>query len=127
MCVTITPRAANFMRRMVKFSGDPSGRGFRLEVSPGGCSGYASAFTIEAGPQAGDREFDAEGTPMYLPESSCEMLRGHVIDFADSAASTGLIFAGPAQQGACGCGNGKPAGFAAVPIANIGRKATCKA
>jgi iron-sulfur cluster assembly accessory protein len=121
MCVTITPRAAAFMRRMVKFCDDPAGRGFRLVVSPGGCSGFASFFTIEAKPHPGDREFDAEGTPVYMPDSSCELLRGHVIDFADSATQTGLVFTGPAQSAGCGCGKGRATGLASVPVGNICR------
>jgi iron-sulfur cluster assembly accessory protein len=122
MCVTITPKAAAFMRRMVKFSGGPTGSGFRLVVSPGGCSGYASLFTIESKPQDGDREFDAEGTPLFMPEPSCELLRGHVIDFAETATQTGLIFAGPAQPAGCGCGKGKATGLASVPVGNICRQ-----
>ena len=44
--MTVTPAAEKFMRRMVRFSSHPGG-GFRLTVSPGGCSGYNSAFTVE--------------------------------------------------------------------------------
>ena len=50
--VTVTPAAAKFIRRMVKFSDHPAG-GFRLSVTPGGCSGYSSEFTVQAAPLAG--------------------------------------------------------------------------
>ena len=46
MDITITPAAQKFMRRMVRFGGDGA-TGFRLLVSPGGCSGLASEFTVE--------------------------------------------------------------------------------
>ncbi|MGZ9409354.1 MAG: iron-sulfur cluster assembly accessory protein, partial [Methylocystis sp.] len=37
MKFTLTPAAQKFIRRMIQFSANPGG-GFRLMVSPGGCS-----------------------------------------------------------------------------------------
>jgi Fe-S cluster assembly iron-binding protein IscA len=42
---TLTPAALKFMRRMVRFSETPAG-GFRLTVTPGGCSGSIAEFTV---------------------------------------------------------------------------------
>lgn len=50
MDLTITPSAAKFIQRMVRFGGAGEGAGFRLSVSPGGCSGLASEFSVEAEP-----------------------------------------------------------------------------
>ncbi len=41
MNFTITPAAQKFMRMMLRVDG-PAGSGFRLAVSPGGCSGLAA-------------------------------------------------------------------------------------
>ena len=51
MCVTITPRAAKYMRRMVRFGEGSAAAGFRLTVKPGGCSGFDSSFTVAEVPQ----------------------------------------------------------------------------
>ena len=82
--VILTPAAAKFMTRMVRFSGEPDGAGFRLQVSAGGCSGFNSEFTVEAAPQAGDAVVDVDGVRMFLPAESRLLLEGVTIDFADT-------------------------------------------
>jgi len=111
--VTVTPAAEKFMRRMVRFSEHPSG-GFRLTVSPGGCSGYNSEFTIEPALQAGDSELQVNDVKVYLPAESRLMLDGVTVDFADTPTKSGLTFFNPAQA-ACGCSSSGDAAPAAAP------------
>ena len=47
MNFTITPAAQKFMRMMLRAAGG-AGSGFRLAVSPGGCSGLAADITTDA-------------------------------------------------------------------------------
>jgi iron-sulfur cluster assembly accessory protein len=110
--VTVTAAAEKFMRRMVRFSEHPSG-GFRLTVSPGGCSGYNSAFTVEPALPPGDAELLVNGMKVFLPAESRLMLDGVTIDFADTPTQSGLTFFNPAQA-ACGCST---SGDAAPPPA----------
>lgn len=105
--VAVTPNAEKFMRRMVRFSGLGSGAGFRLVVSPGGCSGLSSEFTVEPGPVAGDATVDVNGMPMFLPVESRLLLEGVTIDFSDSLASSGLKFINP-NAAACACSSAAP-------------------
>ena len=99
------------MRRMVRFSAAPSG-GFRLTVSPGGCSGYSSEFTVEAAPKAGDAEIQVNGLRMFLPAESRLMLDGVTVDFADTPTQSGLTFFNP-NAAACGCSTADSASPAA--------------
>ena len=46
MQFTITPAAQKFVRRIIQFSVNPNG-GFRLRVSPGGCSGLSAEYDVE--------------------------------------------------------------------------------
>ena len=120
--VTVTPAAEKFMRRMVRFSEAPEG-GFRLTVTPGGCSGYASAFTVEAAPQAGDAELRIGGLRLFLPAESRLMLDGVTVDFADTPTQSGLTFTNP-NAAACGCstaGTAQPPAQAAVSLSSIRR------
>ena len=96
----ITPAAQKFVRRMIQFSANPTG-GFRLLVSPGGCSGLSAQFDVEAEPRQGDQEFVVEGLKFYLPAESRLLLDGVTIDFADSASSGGLVFHDPKHAGSC--------------------------
>jgi len=100
MNVTITPNAHKFIRRMIQFSVNPAG-GFRLLVSPGGCSGLSAQFDVEASPREGDKEFVFDGLKFFLPAESRLLLDGVTIDFADSSTSGGLVFRDPKHTGSC--------------------------
>jgi len=100
MKFTVTPAAQKFIRRMIQFSANPAG-GFRLLVSPGGCSGLSALFDVEAAPRAGDQEFTVDGLKFYLPAESRLLLDGVTIDFADSSTSGGLVFHDPKNTGSC--------------------------
>jgi iron-sulfur cluster assembly protein len=100
MKFTLTPPAQKFIRRMVQFSTNPGG-GFRLQVSPGGCSGLSAQFDVEATPRAGDQEFVVDGVKFFLPAESRLLLDGVTIDFAESSTSGGLVFHDPKNTGSC--------------------------
>jgi iron-sulfur cluster assembly accessory protein len=120
--VTVLPAAEKFMRRMVRFSDHPNG-GFRLSVSPGGCSGYASEFTVEAAPQGGDSELTVNGLRVFLPAESRLLLDGVTVDFADTPLQSGLTFVNP-NAASCGCstaGDAKPPAEASVSLSSIKR------
>ena len=112
--MTVTAAAERFMKRMVKFSGLPATAGFRLTVSPGGCSGYTSEFTVEAEPLAGDQPVDVNGLKVFLPAESRLMLEGVTIDFADTPTQSGLTFFNP-NAGACGCSSSSEGAAPSAP------------
>lgn len=122
--VTITAAAEKFMRRMVRFSEHPGG-GFRLCVSPGGCSGYNSEFTIEAAPREGDSEMLVGGVKVYLPAESRLMLDGVTVDFADTPTKSGLTFFNPLAAASSCSSSAEPSAppaRATISLASIGRK-----
>jgi len=100
MNVTITPAAERFIRRMLRMSGLPES-GFRLMVSPGGCSGLSSDFAVEAAPRTGDAVCDIDGVRLFLPAESRILLDGTIIDFSDTPTQTGFVISDPNKS--CGC------------------------
>jgi iron-sulfur cluster assembly accessory protein len=100
MNFTITPAAQKFMRMMLRVDGG-AGSGFRLAVSPGGCSGLAAEISVLATPQTGDAVVEREGVKLFLPAESRLLLDGVTIDFADTPTQTGLVFLDP-KQVSCG-------------------------
>lgn len=106
MCVTITLRAAKYMRQMVRFGEGSASAGFRLSVKPGGCSGFDPSFTVVEAPQAGDTVVEQNGALLFLTAETCSLLQGHTIDFKESPASSGLTFTNPNGPHVCGCGAG---------------------
>ncbi|HEY8946508.1 MAG TPA: iron-sulfur cluster assembly accessory protein [Polyangiaceae bacterium] len=103
--ITVTTAAEKFMRRMVRFGGQGAGAGFRLIVRPGGCSGLASEFSIEATPRADDRVLSFNGLQLFLSPDSHALLAGVTIDFVDTRHESGLAFIDP-KAGACSCATG---------------------
>ena len=94
MSFTITPAASRFMRMMVMADGGPD-FGFRLSVTPGGCSGLNAEISVTAEPAPGDAVVDGGGVKLFLPAESRILLEGVTIDFADTATQTGLVFQDP--------------------------------
>lgn len=115
---TVTPAAEKFIRRMVKFSGLPASAGFRLTVTPGGCSGYNSEFTVEAEPAAGDEVADVNGVKVFLPAESRLILNGVIVDFADTPTKSGLTFVNPSAA-PCACSSSGDAASTAPAMAKI--------
>lgn len=121
--VTITPAAAKFINRIVRFSGLPAGAGLRLAVTPGGCSGYSSEFSAEAAPQASEQLLETGGVRLFLGAESRLMLNGITIDFVETATTSGLSFIDPNKE-ACACSSAETApkvGVTKIEISSIGR------
>ncbi|MFP3801429.1 HesB/IscA family protein [Paraburkholderia sp. SIMBA_027] len=120
--LTVMPAAEKFMRRIVRFACLPAGAGFRLLVSPGGCSGYNAEFSAEAAPQAGEQVLEINGLRLFLAAESRLLLDGMTIDFVETATQSGLTFASP-NQAPCACssaGASEP-GVARIDVGAIGR------
>ena len=124
MNITITDKAAKFITRMIRFNGGTANSGFRLVVTPGGCSGFNSSFSVETAPLQGDAVLDNNGVKVFLPAESRILLDGVTVDFTDTAMSTGLSFINPNAQ-SCACSSastGAPPQSATISIASIQRR-----
>lgn len=124
MNLTITVAAEKFIRRMLRFGGGET-YGFRLLVSPGGCSGLNAEFSVESAPFDGDKVLECNGLKLFLPAESRILLEGATMDFADTPTQTGLVFRQP-NAASCGCsssgGGAGAGGITTVDIGSIGRK-----
>jgi len=98
MTFTITPAAQKFMRMMLRADGTQSS-GFRLAVTPGGCSGLSADIAVRPQPEQGDAVVDYNGIKLFLPTESRLLLDGVTVDFADTAAQTGFVFHDPKFTG----------------------------
>jgi len=104
---SISPKAESFIRTMVRFSGKGPGAGFRLQVSPGGCSGMSAEFAVEEKAQGNERTLDVGGVKVFIPLLSYAMLEGVTIDYVDTATKSGFNFIDP-NKGACDCSSSSP-------------------
>jgi len=124
--VTLDTAATKFISRVVRFSGLPAGAGFRLTVTAGGCSGYASEFTVEAAPLDGDETLEINGLKIFLPAESRLILEGVAIGFEETPTKSGLTFVNP-NAAPCACSSSGESSSASptmqtIEISSITRK-----
>lgn len=120
MNIAITPAAEKFIGRMIRFGGVPGG-GFRLAVSPGGCSGLAAEFSVESEPRSGEAVLEHNGVKLFLPAESRLLLEGVTVDFADTPTESGLVFRDPKGTGSV-CGSQPSASAELVNLTTFGSR-----
>lgn len=127
--VSFTAAAEKFIRRMVRFSENPNG-GLRLLVTPGGCSGYTTEFSVVAAPSEGDSELPVAGTRLFLPAQSRMVLDGVIVDFADTPTQSGFVITNPGAA-PCACSSSGDASAmpaeAAVSVSAIVKRVSAPA
>jgi iron-sulfur cluster assembly accessory protein len=106
MNLTITPAAEKFIRRFLRFATAPES-GFRLAVTPGGCSGLAAEFDVAPAPREGDAVVQCNGLRLFLPAESRLLLEGVTIDVAETRTQSGFVFHDPKSSGAA-CSSASP-------------------
>lgn len=111
---TLTPKAEQFIRRLLRLSVGEEG-GLRLCVTAGGCSGLSYDFSPELAPRPGDTTVHYHGIRLFLPEENLKLLTGVTIDFIDTTTATGLIFLDPKASACPSCGG-------AISVSAIQRK-----
>jgi iron-sulfur cluster assembly protein len=121
--ITLTPAAARFINRILRFSGLGAGAGLRLAVTPGGCSGYSSEFSPAVFPQADEQMLEVGGVRLFLGAQSRLLLNGLTIDFVETITQSGLSFIDP-HKAACACSSAETApkpSVTKIAIGAIGR------
>jgi iron-sulfur cluster assembly accessory protein len=113
--IIVTEGAEKFMRRMARFGGGGAGAGFRLVVSPGGCSGLSADFSIEQEAKPGDETVVVNDFRIFVPAPSAKLLAGVTIDFVDTPMQQGLTFFNPKAPSSC-ADNARPAVVQLSPL-----------
>jgi len=118
MGVTFSQKAEAFMRRMVRMGGNPAA-GFRLEVSPGGCSGLAAQFDVESGPGSQDVVLETNGIRVFMSQESRRLLEGASVDFVDTRTDSGFSIVAPNAAKACASSSASLPAVANIEISRI--------
>jgi iron-sulfur cluster assembly protein len=102
MSVTVTPKAANQIRKALLKRG--GGVGLRVAVKTSGCSGYAYALEFADEPAAEDLAFESEGVRVLVDARSLPMVDGTQLDWVREGLNEGFKFNNPNASATCGCG-----------------------
>ncbi|MGD0410754.1 MAG: iron-sulfur cluster assembly accessory protein [Verrucomicrobiota bacterium] len=101
--VNLTENAAREIK--ARLAADPSGagKGLRIYVEQGGCSGLQYGMTFD-GKRDGDLAATCFGAPILVDAFSADFLRGAVVDFSDALTGGGFKISNPNAAQSCGCG-----------------------
>ena len=103
--VTITPRAAQELRKVKADNNILESHALRLGVKGGGCSGMSYVLAFDEQPRARDTVYEIEGITVYIDPKSQFYLSGTVLDFSGGLNGKGFVFNNPNATRTCGCGN----------------------
>lgn len=102
MSISVTPKAANQIRKAIARRG--GGLGLRVAVKTSGCSGYAYALEFADAASAEDLAFESEGVQLLVDAKSLPMITGTQLDWVREGLNEGFKFSNPNASATCGCG-----------------------
>ena len=102
--ITITNKATEKIKQLLKTE-KREGQGFRIEVVPGGCSGFQYLFNFDKIPRENDRIFEKNGVKFFVDKEALKKLEGITLNYIDSLQGAGFKISNPNAAGTCGCGS----------------------
>ncbi len=102
--ITITPKAAEQVRKLRIENKIPDEHGLRLGVKGGGCSGLSYVLAFDEKPKETDKVLEVHGVTVFIDPKSLFYLSGTVLDFSDGLNGKGFVFNNPQASKTCGCG-----------------------
>ncbi|MCX8071987.1 MAG: iron-sulfur cluster assembly accessory protein [Candidatus Binatia bacterium] len=102
MAITISARAAEKIRELVRAAGKPE-LGLRIKVVGGGCSGLQYKMDLDS-ERSGDKVFGTEDARVIIDRKSFLYLNGTELDYNDGLINAGFTLRNPNVKRTCGCG-----------------------
>ena len=100
--VTLTTEAKDKLRSLIAAEAEP-GAGLRVQVVPGGCSGFEYDLSLSA-PEDGDEVVENDGVRVIVDRYSVPYLLGMELDYEEGFQGAGFLINNPNASASCGCG-----------------------
>jgi len=101
--IEVTQNAAQQLRRLLEEQKHAAGKGLRVRISKGGCSGLHYEMTLDE-KKAGDDVIERDGVQFFIDHDSAAYLRGATLDYHEGLTGAGFQFVNPNASRTCGCG-----------------------
>jgi len=101
--IDVTQSAAQQLRRLLAEQKQNAGKGLRVQITKGGCSGLHYEMTLDE-KKAGDAVVERDGVQFFIDDESAGYLRGATLDFRDGLTGAGFHIVNPNASRTCGCG-----------------------
>jgi len=101
--IKVTQNAAQQLRRLLAEQKQNAGKGLRVQITKGGCSGLHYEMTLDE-KKSGDAVVERDGVQFFIDDESAGYLRGATLDFRDGLTGAGFHIVNPNASRTCGCG-----------------------
>jgi iron-sulfur cluster assembly protein len=102
--ISVTDNAVRQLRSLLETPGATQGKGLRVQVAKGGCSGLQYEMMLDEH-RDGDAIVARDGVEFLVDQESASYLSGATLDFADGLTGTGFRIVNPNAARTCGCGS----------------------
>ena len=101
--IEVTQNAALELRRLLEEQKEAAGKGLRVQITKGGCSGLHYEMTLDE-KKTGDDVVERDGVQFFIDHESAAYLRGATLDYCGGLTGAGFQFVNPNASRTCGCG-----------------------
>jgi iron-sulfur cluster assembly accessory protein len=101
--INVTESAVRQLRSLLE--GQPkAGKGLRVQIVKGGCSGLHYEMALDE-KKAADAVVQRDGVEFFIDNESAQYLRDATLDFRDGLTGVGFHIVNPNASRTCGCGS----------------------
>src|SRR5437868_5786379 len=101
--INVTQNAARRLRGLLEAQKQSAGKGLRVQITKGGCSGLHYEMTLDE-KKEGDAVVERDGVEFFIDSDSAAYLQGATLDFRDELTGSGFQIVNPNASRTCGCG-----------------------
>jgi iron-sulfur cluster assembly accessory protein len=101
--IQVTQSAVEHLRSLLAEHPAPAGKGLRVQVAQGGCSGMQYEMALDE-PKEGDAVVQRDEVEFLVDAESANFLRDATLDFQDGLTGAGFRIVNPNAARTCGCG-----------------------
>ena len=99
----ITNKAAGELIEVLK-ENSTEGHGLRVEIVPGGCSGFQYGLELDEKTSDLDNVIENKGVKIIISKENLQFLKGAKLDYVESLQGGGFKITNPNTVSSCGCG-----------------------
>ena len=101
--LVITSKAAEKLKEVLR-ENNKENSGLRVEIIPGGCSGFQYGLELDDNTSDLDLVFEDKGVKIIISRENMQFLKGAKLDYVDSLQGGGFKISNPNANSSCGCG-----------------------
>ena len=102
--INVTDSAVRQLRSLLAAQRKNSGKGLRVHIAKGGCSGLHYEMELDE-KKNDDVVVERDGMQFFVDGESLSYLRGATLDYRDGLTGAGFYVVNPNASRTCGCGS----------------------